>query len=176
MSTLLETRLDVQVVFYDRVIYRGLHTNAKTGVLVQQGKPERAVSREIKFLVDCRADYLVNEVGGIHPVGIGSRAVVEDIARVNICPVGNDRARCAGHDIRDLELCNSLFIRRCHRTRVSPNENIHLVISDELGYRFLSAFTGGFVISLHEFNGYFCIVLFDKNPAICINLVGSKSR
>ena len=88
MKLCWETRLDVQVVLCDRVVYCSLDTFAKRGVLVEQGKPERAVCRCTEFLIDRGTDHLVDEDGGILPVRIGCRAVVEDIAGVNISSGG----------------------------------------------------------------------------------------
>ena len=51
LEALLGDELDVQVVLCDRVVHCGLYSLAERSVLVDQGKAERAVSREPNFLL-----------------------------------------------------------------------------------------------------------------------------
>ena len=68
MKLCWDNQLDIQVILGDGVVDRRLHSLAKRGILVYQGKSERPLCREIIFFVYCRADHLINEPGGILPV------------------------------------------------------------------------------------------------------------
>ena len=69
--------------------------------------------------------------------------MVEDITGIDaIRPVGDDRARCTGHNERDLVVGNGLLVCRGDRARVTADKDVDLVIGDEFGCGFLASRCG----------------------------------
>src|SRR5208283_668057 len=151
LEGLLGNQLDVEVVLRDGVVNRCLHALTEGGVLVQQGEPERAGGTEVKLLIDGWPYNLVDKCRGVLPVRVGCRAVVEDVTGVDICPAGDDRARCTGDDIRDIVLGNNLLVRGRDSARIAANEDIYIVVGDQLGRSILPALLGRLVVTSDKF-------------------------